>query len=241
MALQPQRKHPSKAQAGTVIDPDIDARKLSTAAHAMTSFRQIEANRRNALRSTGPKTEAGKRRSRRNAFRHGLTAETVVAALEDIEDYQAFEAAVAVDYDARTAVQRELVLRVASLLWRMRRATAIETDLLQIQAEILSDRRYDHKIGDETGRSVAYRVPQANVPCQHRSLQNDSSHVDQSDATDLLGFLDLGGKSRYLTYCFLRLANLDNGVFERLGRYEAALWRQVVQTLFALRSGTDKA
>jgi len=106
-----------------------------------------------------------------------LTAETVVAALEDIEDYQAFEAAVAVDYDARTAVQRELVLRVASLLWRMRRATAIETDLLQIQAEILSDRRYDHKIGDETGRSVAY-------PCQHRSLQNDSSHVDQSDATE---------------------------------------------------------
>jgi len=59
--------------------------------------------------------------------------------------------------------------------------------------------------------------------------------------TILLGFLDLGGKSRYLTYCFLRLANLDNGVFERLGRYEAALWRQVVQTLFALRSGTDKA
>src|SRR5262249_15218540 len=82
MALQPQRKHPSKAQAGTVIDPDIDARKLSTAAHAMTSFRQIEANRRNALRSTGPKTEAGKRRG--NAFLHGLTAETVVAPLDDI-------------------------------------------------------------------------------------------------------------------------------------------------------------
>jgi hypothetical protein len=47
---------------------------------------------------------------------------------------------------------------------------------------------------------------------------------------------DLGGKSRNLTYCFLRLANLDNGVFGRLGRYEAALWRQVVQTLFALQT-----
>jgi hypothetical protein len=34
----------------------------------------------------------------------------------------------------------------------------------------------------------------------------------------------------------LRLANLDNGVFERLGRYEAALRRQIVQTLFALQS-----
>jgi hypothetical protein len=33
---------------------------------------------------------------------------------------------------------------------------------------------------------------------------------------------------------FLRVANLDNGVFERLGRYETALWRQVRQTLFTL-------
>jgi hypothetical protein len=97
----------------------------------MTSFRQIEANRRNALGSTGPKTEDGKRRSRRNAVRHGLTAETVVVALEDLEDYHAFEAAIIADYNARTAVERELVLRLASLLWRMRRATAIETDLLR--------------------------------------------------------------------------------------------------------------
>src|ERR1700738_1901503 len=107
----------------------------------ITSFRQIEANRRNALSSTGPKTENGKRRSRHNAVRHGLTAETVVVALEDIEDYQAFEAAVIADYDARTAVERELVLRLASLRWRIRRATRIETDLLQIQAEILHERR----------------------------------------------------------------------------------------------------
>jgi hypothetical protein len=111
----------------------------------MTSFRQIEANRGNALRSTGPRTEDGKRRSRRNAVRDGLTAETVVVALEDIEDYQAFEAAVIADYDGRTAVERELVLRLASLLWRLRRATAIETDLLTIQAEILSDRRLNTK------------------------------------------------------------------------------------------------
>jgi hypothetical protein len=80
----------------------------------MSSFRQIEANRSNALRSTGPKTEDGKRRSRRNAVRHGLTAETIILALEDIEDYEAFEAAVTLDYDARTAVERELVLRLAS-------------------------------------------------------------------------------------------------------------------------------
>jgi hypothetical protein len=45
----------------------------------MTSFKQTEANRRNALKSTGPITEEGKLQSRRNAVRHGLTAETVIA------------------------------------------------------------------------------------------------------------------------------------------------------------------
>ena len=56
----------------------------------MTSLRQIESNRRNALRSTGPKTEAGKQRSSKNAVRHGLTAETVIEPFEDPEDYKAF-------------------------------------------------------------------------------------------------------------------------------------------------------
>src|SRR2546421_4003859 len=77
----------------------------------MSSFRQIDANRRNAQLSTGPVTEAGKKRSRRNALRHGLTAETVIDALEDAEDYAAFEMAVTADYDAQSAVERELVLR----------------------------------------------------------------------------------------------------------------------------------
>jgi hypothetical protein len=57
----------------------------------MTSWAQFQANRRSALRSTGPRTEEGKNRCRTNAVRHGLTAETVIGALEDVEDYKAFE------------------------------------------------------------------------------------------------------------------------------------------------------
>jgi hypothetical protein len=101
----------------------------------MTSLRQIESNRRNAEKSTGPKTQSGKQRSSQNAVRHGLTAETVIGPLEDPADYQAFEQAVTAAYDAETAVERELVLRLASLLWRLRRATSVETGLLQIQCE----------------------------------------------------------------------------------------------------------
>ena len=103
----------------------------------MSSFRQIEANRRNARLSTGPVTEEGKKRSRQNAVRHGLTAETVIEALEDAEDYAAFELAFTTDYDAQSAVERELVFRLASLLWRLRRATAIETGLFETHARHL--------------------------------------------------------------------------------------------------------
>jgi hypothetical protein len=203
----------------------------------MTSFRQIEANRRNALRSTGPKTEDGKRRSRQNAVRHGLTSETVIAALEDIEDYQAFEAAVIADYDARTAVERELVLRLASLLWRIRRATAIETDLLQIQAEILEGRRYtletaneaEHRVLRTTTRRDAYNFTGSRGDGQRKQVNDQSDSIEASSDNPV-------AHSRDLTCCFLRLANLDSGVFERLGRYETALWRQIVQTLLALRT-----
>ncbi len=129
----------------------------------MTSLRQLEANRQNARRSTGPRTDEGKRQSRRNALRHGLTAETVIEVLEDPQDYQAFEATIIADYDAQTAVERELVLRLASLLWRIRRATAIETDLLRIQAEILRERQYA-SAADREGAQPPHRpVPRTDA------------------------------------------------------------------------------
>src|SRR5262245_58834919 len=114
----------------------------------MSSLKQIEANRRNALKSTGPTTLEGKQRSRCNAVRHGLTAETVIAALEDSEDYEAFEAAVISDYDAQSAVERELVLRLASLLWRLRRATSIETGLFESVIEDCHKRK-QHELSRE--------------------------------------------------------------------------------------------
>src|SRR6266536_1729889 len=53
----------------------------------MTSLRQVEANRRNVLKSTGPRSTNGKHASRRNALRHGFTAETVIEPLENLEEY----------------------------------------------------------------------------------------------------------------------------------------------------------
>jgi len=53
---------------------------------------QIEANRRNAQQSTGPRSEIGKQKSSLNALRHGLTARVVVLPTEDLAAYQRFSA-----------------------------------------------------------------------------------------------------------------------------------------------------
>src|SRR5262245_44587650 len=106
----------------------------------MATEKQILANQQNAKHSTGPRTESGKRRSRRNAVRHGLTAETVIDILEDAADYRAFERAIKSDYSPQTAIEGQLVSRLASLLWRLRRAVIIESGLLSMQAGTIRDR-----------------------------------------------------------------------------------------------------
>ena len=196
----------------------------------MTSYRQIEANRRNAFNSTGPRTEAGKRRSRRNAVRHGLTAETVIELLEDAEDYRLFEAAVIADYDAQSAVERELVLRLASVLWRLRRATTMETGLFEIQAEHLREYRQRRQLSN---------LPDAiHAAFERTDSAKHDPHVSQSGLHEIetLGnsALKSDGAAAEFARCFLRLAYLPNFALDRLSRYEASLWRQAGQILFSL-------
>jgi hypothetical protein len=203
----------------------------------MTSLRQIETNRRNALRSTGPKTETGKQRSSQNAIRHGLTAETVIGPLEDPEDYKAFEQAVTADYDAETAVERELVLRLASLLWRLRRSTLIETGLLQIQGDVGEQRtRLTQTPSQDCTLVAPLRIGRSSnvIRSQDASSGDHSINSEIVANTETKPGLPTPESQPDIAQCFLRLSNLDNNVFERLGRYEMALWRQVRQTLFTL-------
>ena len=198
----------------------------------MTSFRQIEANRRNACKSTGPITEEGKQRSRCNAVRHGLTAETVIGALEDAEDYKAFEAAIIADYDAQSAVERELVLRLASLLWRLRRATTMETGLFDIQADYLREFRQGRQTQPESQEIIYARLQQVeSVDAGPDKASNGITNSPEARSGSGPEFVD---PATDLARCFLRLTNLPTYPLDRLSRYEAILWRQAGQILFAL-------
>ena len=139
------------------------------------------------------------KQSRVNAVRHGLTAETVIGSLEDTEDYKAFEAAIIADYDVETAVARELVLRLASLLWRLRRADAIEADLFEIQAEALGERRCAVPSFTKPPDKSIDTAPTGGQEAGEWQKPNSDQLID-------------GYKTsiRPLTHSFLRLANLDS-------------------------------
>ena len=190
-----------------------------------TSLKQMEANRRNALKSTGPVTPEGKQRSRCNAVRHGLTAETVIGDLEDPEDYCAFEEVVTADYDTQSAVERELVLvlvlRLASILWRLRRATGIETSLFEFAVTQAG----------KTERSEADPILIAGLDgAEHDqwSFTRRAASRPNSDAQC--------NTQQAIGDRFLRLNALPTFPLDRLSRYEQILWRQARQITFALDS-----
>jgi len=202
----------------------------------MATEKQIIANQQNARHSTGPRSESGKRRSRRNAVRHGLTAETVIVSLEDAADYSAFERAIKSDYSPQTAIEGQLVSRLASLLWRLRRTVIVESGLLNIQAE---------KICNQSARSRPIREQDLDrLSIFHKFLRpldlDTRSGQDQEASGDIrmdsirLAGAETNQTNTNIARSFLQLTSLDNQVFERLGRYETNLWRQTAQILLLL-------
>jgi hypothetical protein len=133
---------------------------------------------------------------------------------------------VTADFDAQTAVEREMVLRLASLLWRLRRAAAIETGLLQIQNEILREAKHAQAIQPQNHDRVLDAIGFGGGVCADGN-SGGYGHVGRRQESPQTINVEVGR-------CFLRLSNLDNGAFERLSRYETALWRQVGQILITL-------
>lgn len=96
----------------------------------MTTARQAAANRRNARKSTGPKSREGKLRVSMNALAHGLCATEPVVPGEDPARYRQVLEALRAEYEPRTPLEMLLLERAAAGLWRLARLQRIEAALL---------------------------------------------------------------------------------------------------------------
>jgi len=100
----------------------------------MATKKQLAANRRNAQKSTGPKTPGGKAVSSKNSIRHGLLARDVILKDEDQRAFEAMQTALVEELRPLGEIERQLVDRIIGALWRLRRLGRVEADIFEFEA-----------------------------------------------------------------------------------------------------------
>src|SRR6478672_167820 len=124
------------------------------------SQRKLEANRRNAKKSTGPKTARGKRKVAANALKHGLMSQSFpILPYENEWEYRAFADAMVRDLAPVGILQREIVTHITLISWRLRRIPAIEEALLYYDVCEMEDAHQAQKDRGEIDRDAT--MPEA--------------------------------------------------------------------------------
>ena len=124
----------------------------------MVSEKQLEANRQNARKSTGPRSAEGKFRASRNAVKHGLTAESVVLPNEDPAEYESRLQEWLGDFPPNNAIERSLIDRAMHNTWKLDRIARRERAVLGKQVRhAVSDFELAEQIQvEEIGRKLLW-------------------------------------------------------------------------------------
>jgi hypothetical protein len=91
-----------------------------------------EINRANALKSTGPKTPEGKQRSAMNAFKHGLTGQSLMLQPNEMEAYNRLTAHMLSDLKPKTELERQLAQKIIDGNFRLNRLAGIENNMVNL-------------------------------------------------------------------------------------------------------------
>jgi len=94
----------------------------------MATEAQVVANRRNAEKSTGPRTAEGKAAVSQNAVKHGLLAQADVIRGEDREEFELYREELFWELNPVGTMESRLAERIVSLAWRLRRAERIQNE-----------------------------------------------------------------------------------------------------------------
>src|SRR5216684_2836379 len=97
----------------------------------MATIKQFEANRRNALRSTGPKTPEGKLAVSMNSLRHGLRARTVVLPAENRDEFDQLCNDLEVEWHPQSRTEQFYVEQMAVSQWKLTRMEVGEAAVFQ--------------------------------------------------------------------------------------------------------------
>jgi transposase len=210
----------------------------------MTSDKKAEANRRNALKSTGPKTPDGKAAVRLNALKHGLRSEEILLWGEDEDALRELGERLRNELQPAGELENLLVDRIIASYWRLRRVGRVEAGIFAWEhSEELAERAEREAQGYESNKDedlmrviIPFRFIDGIMECMPKILY---SQVIEEDPRELK---ELEKHHRY-THLFQRvrmLRLLKSEECRNLGEAAEALgysWRQCQRWFASYRNG----
>ncbi len=199
----------------------------------MTSEKQIQANQRNARKSTGPKTSEGKAAARYNATKHGLLAEEVLIPGEDEAHLADLGERLRDELQPVGELENMLMDRIIAAYWRLRRVGRVE-------ASIFAWERYRELAERARKEARSYRKDHLREDLlEYMEMEKPSVVTDKEKLREvMIRAAELeekrDGETTTLGRAFIRDADEANA-FSKLSRYETTLERSLYKALHELQ------
>jgi hypothetical protein len=196
----------------------------------MTSAKKSEANRQNALKSTGPKTPEGKAANRLNAVKHGLLSEQVLLPGEDEEALRELSEHLRAELQPVGYLEDLLVERIIAAYWRLRRLGRVEAGIFawELYGELAERAQQEARTHEKSG--LDQLLEDTSLPS---TILDERKHQEAlSEAKEMEAKRD--AETATLGRTFIRDADKANA-FSKLSRYETTIERSLYKALHELQ------
>src|SRR5215208_6886184 len=185
----------------------------------MASRKQIQANRQNALKSTGPKTPEGKDTARLNATKHGLLSQEVLPG-EDEEALKELAERLRAELQPVGEMESLLVERIIDATWRLRRLSRVEAGIFTWELyEELAQRAQEEAQTYERNSLDPYSEERYGA---YTRITDEEKHQEATSRAEEMKSKQHRAETATLGRTFIRDANTANA-FSKLSRYETGI------------------
>lgn len=199
----------------------------------MTTKKQIEANKRNALVSTGPVTAEGKAITAQNAIKHGIFAKDLIITAgdgkEDEQEYRELLDGLILSLNPSGQMECLLVEKIAVDYWRLRRVLRFESgSIRKILDMAISD--YYNKVdwqGIKEHRTNE-KIDEEIEECRNKESTYNQKRLVELEQEKI--------KNQYAEEVAIKISSLPAGdAYEKVIKYEKAVQRSILQNLALLK------
>ena len=196
----------------------------------MTSSKKTDANRRNALKSTGPKTSEGKDAVRLNAVKHGFLSREVLLPGEDETALKELSERLQDELQPVGEVESLLMEQISTAVWRLRRLRRVEAGIFawELYGELAERAKQEARSHEKTG--IDQLLENTGLPSVILDEQKHQEALAEANEMEA----KRNAETTTLGRTFIRDADKTNA-FSKLSRYETAIERSLYKALHELQ------